>query len=814
MVTNSLEKSIRPQKPDPLKTSNGRTLDSFFNAATQDVDGSHVKKALAAKADEEPLEDIEDDFDGAAGTKTRRVVQPARVVNPTRKRSWTDTDDHQKPQDARAASRKFLKVGAGQRGATPQHQTRESADQITQPWTERYAPKSLEELAVHHKKVADVRNWLQRALSGQQYQKLLILRGTAGTGKTATVSLLSKSMEYSVLEWKNPELAEFASDDYVSASSRLADFLSRAGKFGGLELVKHNESPQVLNTNVEARPQKRIMLMEEFPTMSGSSPTVLASFRDQILQYLAMSISPKASRDYEAQRTTSPLVLIISESVLSDNSSDSFTAHRLLGGEILHHPSATVIEFNAVAPTILAKALKLLIQKQTSATSRAQNISGKVIELLSHVGDIRNAASTLDYLCNNPDTAGSVSLTSRTKFTKSRSKTTKSKTPSSKDEEQYSEDPALSVIALRQSTLGLFHAVGKVVYNKRTNPSTSSTTPPSSTMSDASHGRPPPDLDVDALFSTTGTDTSTFLSALHENYVISCFDQYGDNEATLDAINGCMNSLGDADILGSSAGRPEGRQRTYYAAANEGMRQAELSFHVGVLGLQNALPYPVKRQAASQTDERPNNAHKAGRSDAHCMFYPTDLKLWRQREEIQGSLDFLVERALDGQLATGVLTTTQGGSQSRDPRDTQQHTTSQPGRVPFTAARKLPNPQAEEVQHPSDDSTAYTVVASGRSARKTMLLERLPFLRLIMEEASTKYAIYKPSWMREVQQVTCFTGVGVQRDEESDDENEAFPRSTTALTGRGHAVHRALAGRNGSDEMEKLVLSDDDIVDD
>lgn len=40
----------------------------------------------------------------------------------------------------------------------------------TRPWAEKYAPQNLEELAVHKRKVADVRYWLETALSGQTHK--------------------------------------------------------------------------------------------------------------------------------------------------------------------------------------------------------------------------------------------------------------------------------------------------------------------------------------------------------------------------------------------------------------------------------------------------------------------------------------------------------------------------------------------------------------------------------------------------------------------------------------------------------------------
>lgn len=70
--------------------------------------------------------------------------------------------------------------------------------------------------------------------------------------------------------------------------------------------------------------------------------------------------------------------------------------------------------------------------------------------------------------------------------------------------------------------------MGKVVYNKRDDfkpqaqgPDTDALPQPPDHMPD--HIRPRiSQVSVDQLIDETGTDTSTFVAALHENYVLSC----------------------------------------------------------------------------------------------------------------------------------------------------------------------------------------------------------------------------------------------------------------------------------------------------
>lgn len=64
-------------------------------------------------------------------------------------------------------------------------------------WCDKHRPSHPSELAVHPKKVQQVRNWLREAFDGPQtvrkYRKLLVLSGPAGSGKTAVVKALGTS---------------------------------------------------------------------------------------------------------------------------------------------------------------------------------------------------------------------------------------------------------------------------------------------------------------------------------------------------------------------------------------------------------------------------------------------------------------------------------------------------------------------------------------------------------------------------------------------------------------------------------------------
>jgi len=153
---------------------------------------------------------------------------------------------------------------------------------------------------------------------------------------------------------------------------------------------------------------------------------------------------------------------------------------------------------------------------------------------------------------------------------------------------------------------------------------------------------------VDELIDDLGTDIQTFIASLHENYVLSC--DGGSPEDTMDSINGCIDALSDADLLSPDRfGSGAAARLTFQGTSTDNLRQDELSFQVSVRGLLFSLPSPVKR--ITPPPGTTNSKGKSGsRNSAFQMFYPTSLRIWRQREEIEGLLDGWIGRAQSGKL--------------------------------------------------------------------------------------------------------------------------------------------------------------------
>jgi cell cycle checkpoint protein len=677
-------------------------------------------------------------------------------------------------------------------------------------------------------------------------QRLLVLKGPAGSGKTTTLRLLAREMRCEVLEWRNPANSfGVAGVGYQSAAAQFEEFLGRGGKFGQLDVESDGATPPPMGPpppQTSGRGQgaeRRLILVEEFPNTFMRSSAGLVGFRNAIVQFLAANTPVLAGFGFGySSEPVTPIVMVISETLLTTTSAsaDSFTAHRLLGPEILRHPGTGVIEFNPVAPTFLTKALELVVQKEARKSGRRRTPGPLVLQRLGEIGDIRNAISSLEFLCvkgdNEADWGSKVAFTKPKRGSKDVPALTKG------------EQDSLELISQREATLGIFHAVGKVVYNKRSDFPADSPEAAAEVLPDyMSHLARPKrsEVAVDSLIDEIGTDTHTFISALHENYALSCEQTSPlDPNSSLDYINGCLDYLSESDLLYPSwdvffGGKGFGGGGGYSGGKDSGshiLRQDEMAFQVAVRGLLFALPSPVKRQTHPTT----------GRSaDAYKMFYPTYLKLWRAKEELEGLVDMWATKMLKGE---------DGGPGPPPVQSQAQQGLGRDGAAAFRKGGGASNgfvgsssSQAPVLGRQGSKSEGQRhsppppLLSLGNAARQELLLERLPYMAQI---ARRKRCAFGTMRVRDLDKIVSFQGIGplgAGEDEGEDGANEesgsgaggAESWATDKPTEEGSPRKRRglgaiLSGRpgRGGNEMEEvpslpmqsLVISDDDIEDD
>jgi cell cycle checkpoint protein len=794
-VSSSPEKSRSRPPPKGKSEEKGKTADlvSLFSKQAERV----ATRPLVQLDDiiSDPISDDDDVGDNQAATASH-------VGLAARKRFKDSHGSTSTATTTIASSQKFLRPPPLSRDFTVGDEQR--------PWSERFGPLNLDELAVHKKKVADVRKWLEDVIAGRMRQRLLILKGAAGTGKTTTLRLLAKEMRCELLEWHNPTASLGGPGGFQSASMQFEEFMGRGGKFSQLDTGLEESAPKDNGTSNGTR---KILLIEEFPNTFTRSSAAITSFRRSVLQFLAMN-TPTLSlfAKQTSKEPITPVVMIISESLLTTTSAsaDSFTAHRLLGPEITRHPGTCIIEFNAIAPTLLAAALELIVQKEARKSGRRRTPGPLVLRKLGEIGDIRSAISSLQFLClkgdEDADWGSQVSYSKPKRSIKSSVSLTQG------------EVETLQLVSQREASLGIFHAVGKVVYNKRDDcpmdPQSAEGGAEILPHYLAECSRPKrSEVSVDNLMDETGTDAHTFISTLHENYVLSC-DPTGpaDPNSFLGYMGSCIDYLSDSDLLcpawdvffggrGIGASGFSGRD-----SASHVLRQEEITFQVATRGLLFSLPCPVKRIATG--------SRRSG-SDAFKMFYPTSLKLWREKEELEGLVDHWSSVLLKGDdIGQNV---TDGASAFRRPKATitGQWLSSQSSQQ-HLAQPKQPEPT-------QDQSTA--LLSLGSSARREMLLERLPYMAHVARQRKISGAAVR---LMDIEKVVSFSGIGGVADEDAADAEETSgvgdgeawatdkPTEESSPRKKRHGIRQSSNGGDSATslQVQKLVLSDDDIEDD
>ncbi|KAF3933874.1 hypothetical protein ABW19_dt0202811 [Dactylella cylindrospora] len=386
-------------------------------------------------------------------------------------------------------------------------------------------------------------------------------------------------MDFDVLKWENPSRNDLGADTiFESLNEKFEEFMGRGTGYGTLQLIsstrpQQDDSQPRQIEEVKDPNKRRVILLEDLPNIFSSSSTgsaAMTSFRAAIHSFLAT---------VQDSSSPSPCILIVSENLTTQTDSTSITPHRLLGPQLLNHPRTTSIPFNKIAPTIIQKALEKVVEIEGRRMGVKDLPSAGLLAGIGACGDIRSAINTLEFMMvgkSNPARQGKLLATKAKK---------KGRNMQDWGQPSESEKLTLELITQRESSLGIFHAVGKVVWNKRY---------------------------------TAGVDLDTFVSGIHENYLYSCTgDSFPEN------FEACIENLSDSDILSYNVS-PGGKNQV-----DDSLRQGELAFQVAVRGTLMGLPIKVKRESSRSS-----------------MYYPMSQRLWRDKEVIEGFINMFITTGL------------------------------------------------------------------------------------------------------------------------------------------------------------------------
>lgn len=342
----------------------------------------------------------------------------------------------------------------------------------SQLWTDKYTPGSIETLAVHKTGVERVRGWMReslRALSASQHSvrasapSVLVLKGPPGSGKTSLVRLLATELQCSVREWSSPVGASsWGSEErlsgrewhdqhrvpYEGSLDPLEHFLLGAAKYCMLPGVASISAPGSSSGANGQNWSQEIILVDELPQLAK------IEHRERFYA-LVRSV---------AERTRSPVVFILSSHRAGKKGSmgDATSSNIYFPDSLLNHPQVTEQKLLEINKTSLEKTLRAInLAESSGSNNRGKGVRLATIKAIaaSCHGDVRAAVHSLQF-----ESLGGGSGTSSGRSESKRKLATSAAAKAAAGSEGLA-------LGSRDVRLDMFRALGRILYNKRIDPS-------------------------------------------------------------------------------------------------------------------------------------------------------------------------------------------------------------------------------------------------------------------------------------------------------------------------------------------------------
>lgn len=298
-------------------------------------------------------------------------------------------------------------------------------------WVDKYRPRTLEELAVHKKKVEEVRTWFEERLNGEKKEKnnhALLITGQTGIGKSETVRVIASHLGAILYEWKTPTPTIW--QEHLHNSGSGIRYTSKLDEFENF-VEKIRKYGLIPSSDKKGYQKIHFLLIDDLPVISGK---VSYERLRCCLHLLVQSIRI-------------PTAIIVTDCGQSDSADYSMRCWEELQLSI-QSAGACKVAFNPITVNSIKKTLSRICREEHKTVTAEQN------DLIAKAsgGDIRHAILSLQYLCLKPNPMLSLSLSDGT---------------ASYPEERSELDDGNSLPFGRDETLSLFHALGKFLHNKR-----------------------------------------------------------------------------------------------------------------------------------------------------------------------------------------------------------------------------------------------------------------------------------------------------------------------------------------------------------
>jgi replication factor C large subunit len=169
---------------------------------------------------------------------------------------------------------------------------------LSLPWSERFKPKTLQEIAGNYSAAEQLLDWVRARLEGRGLKKAVLLSGPPGTGKTLSVGIVAAMLDLELIEMNASDFrTEELVDKMAGGATLQASLFGRKGKLvffdeldgisgredrGGLaailKIIRETRYPVVLAVNdpwdTRFRPLREVCDMIQFRRIRRPSEEV------------------------------------------------------------------------------------------------------------------------------------------------------------------------------------------------------------------------------------------------------------------------------------------------------------------------------------------------------------------------------------------------------------------------------------------------------------------------------------------------------------------------------------------------------------
>ncbi|CAB9497802.1 cycle checkpoint protein RAD17 [Seminavis robusta] len=370
-------------------------------------------------------------------------------------------------------------------------------------WTEKYTPTCRKELCVAPKKIQEVSDWLDDNDNKNPF-RLLILVGRPGIGKSTLIRVLAQEANVELLEWSETYSSWSNHVESLSPLQSFGKFLQQSGAgFSSLDLqfTSTTSANSRTTANDTSLPRKKLIVLEELPNLANAESQ--ERFRELFTQHI--------------QTSHIKTVWIYSDVTEGNHKPQDLERH--VDPSILYSQSQ-ILQINPATKAQLKKSLERIAKAEQFTLSKD---TCEKMHLQSG-GDVRYAIMALQF-----DRVGQSNKSSSSGRGKKKKSSFFEKPPKAK------QSTTTTTMPPRDTQWTAFHALGKILYAKRQEPSNNDS------ISTNPRQRPPLQFDPEGVLEHCDLDLGNALTYLGFHSV----DFFTD----IEEISTAMDLYSDASYL-------------------------------------------------------------------------------------------------------------------------------------------------------------------------------------------------------------------------------------------------------------------------